>query len=78
PTQQESSLADWILSKAQPDNTTTTHLDAESAVDVFLQTKLSHQVLSKIWTESDIGAKGYLNRNEVTVALRLIGWAQSG
>ncbi|KAE9405920.1 hypothetical protein BT96DRAFT_292746 [Gymnopus androsaceus JB14] len=83
PTQEEVSLANRILLKAnagriKPEQLATANLNADSAVDIFLGTQLSPQTLSRIWSESDAGAKGYLSRNEVAVALRLIGWAQNG
>jgi hypothetical protein len=82
PTQQELSLAERILLKANAledsEGLATAKLNAESAVEIFLGTKLSPQVLSSVWNEADVGAKGYLTRSEVCVALRLIGWAQSG
>ncbi|KAJ3880600.1 hypothetical protein F5051DRAFT_155030 [Lentinula edodes] len=82
-TQEELSLADIILSKAldgqiKREDPAAAKLDADTAVKVFLTTKLSPQVLSEIWSEADIGEKGWLTRQELTVALRFIGWAQSG
>ncbi|KAJ3967727.1 hypothetical protein EV361DRAFT_806798 [Lentinula raphanica] len=76
PTEEELSLADKILFKAH--DKAAANLDAESAVKLFLTTQLSPQVLSVIWSEADTGEKGWLSRQELTVALRLIGWAQSG
>lgn len=83
PTSNEALLADRILLKAnasclKPEQLATAHLDADSAVEIFLGAQLSPQVLSIVWSESDIGGKGYLDRSEVATALRLIGWAQSG
>ncbi|KAJ3770955.1 hypothetical protein FB446DRAFT_127667 [Lentinula raphanica] len=84
PTEEELSLADKILFKAhegrlkREDDKAAANLDAESAVKLFLTTQLSPQVLSVIWSEADTGEKGWLSRQELTVALRLIGWAQSG
>ncbi|KAJ3824803.1 hypothetical protein F5880DRAFT_1557241 [Lentinula raphanica] len=84
PTEEELSLADKILFKAhegrqkREDDKAAANLDADSAVKLFLTTQLSPQVLSVIWSEADTGEKGWLSRQELTVALRLIGWAQSG
>ncbi|KAF5393944.1 hypothetical protein D9757_000311 [Collybiopsis confluens] len=82
PTEKESLFADRILSKAnngiKPELLVTAKLDAESAVDILLGTKLSPQTLSWIWSEVDVGRKGYLSRQEVCAALRIVGWVQSG
>ncbi|KAJ3998625.1 hypothetical protein F5050DRAFT_1566813 [Lentinula boryana] len=79
PTPEELSLADKILFKVHKGRVKrenpAARLDADSAVKLFLTTKLSPQVLSKIWREADVGEKGW---QELTVALRLVGWAQSG
>lgn len=68
PTQEELSLADIILSKAldgqiKREDPAAAKLDADTAVKVFLTTKLSPQVLSEIWSEADIGEKGWLTRH---------------
>ncbi|KAJ3797483.1 hypothetical protein GGU11DRAFT_808975 [Lentinula aff. detonsa] len=82
PTSEELLLADKILLKVHQGRVKredpAARLDADSAVKLFLTTKLSPQVLSKIWREADTGEKGWLTRQELTVALRLVGWAQSG
>ncbi|KAJ3790689.1 hypothetical protein GGU10DRAFT_340004 [Lentinula aff. detonsa] len=64
PTSEELLLADKILLKVHQGRVKredpVARLDADSAVKLFLTTELPPQVLSKIWSEADIGEKGWL------------------
>ncbi|KAJ8086199.1 hypothetical protein PM082_005022 [Marasmius tenuissimus] len=76
PTPDEIALADRILQTAgSPDKD---QLGPEAAVDILLLSGLTPQVLADIWHIADADAKGYLSRDEMTVALRLVGWSQRG
>ncbi|PBL02193.1 hypothetical protein ARMGADRAFT_1005614 [Armillaria gallica] len=67
-----------IVAKFIPSDADWQFLGAEAAVEAFEPVRLSPKVLARIWDIADEGAKGYLTRNEVGVAARLIGWAQRG
>ncbi|KAK0498455.1 hypothetical protein EDD18DRAFT_89480 [Armillaria luteobubalina] len=67
-----------IIAKIIPTDASWQFLGAEAAVEAFEPVRLSPKVLAGIWDIADEGAKGYLTRNEVGVAARLIGWAQRG
>ncbi|KAK0490687.1 hypothetical protein IW261DRAFT_1433484 [Armillaria novae-zelandiae] len=67
-----------IIAKFIPTDAEWQFLGAEAAVEAFEPVRLSPKVLARIWDIADEGAKGYLTRNEVGVAARLIGWAQRG
>ncbi|KAK0231119.1 hypothetical protein IW262DRAFT_1292066 [Armillaria fumosa] len=67
-----------IIAKFIPTDANWQILGAEAAVEAFEPVRLSPKVLAGIWDIADEGAKGYLTRNEVGVATRLIGWAQRG
>ncbi|PBK72899.1 hypothetical protein ARMSODRAFT_953308 [Armillaria solidipes] len=67
-----------IIAKFIPPDAHWQFLGAEAAVEAFEPVRLSPKVLAGIWDIADEGAKGYLTRNEVGVAARLIGWAQRG
>lgn len=67
-----------IIAKFIPPDADWQFLGAEAAVEAFEPVRLSPKVLARIWDIADEGAKGYLTRNEVGVAARLIGWAQRG
>ena len=76
PTPDEIALTDRVLQQAgSPEKD---QLGPEAAVDILLLSKLTPQVLAAIWHIADVDAKGYLSRDEVTVALRLMGWGQRG
>ncbi|KAK1226049.1 hypothetical protein PQX77_011008 [Marasmius sp. AFHP31] len=76
PTPDEIALTDRVLQTAgSPDKD---QLGPEAAVDILLLSKLTPQVLADIWHIADADAKGHLSRDEVTVALRLVGWSQRG
>jgi epidermal growth factor receptor substrate 15 len=51
---------------------------SDIAVNVFGGANLSATTLSQIWGIADEDNQGYLTRKGVSVAVRLIGWAQKG
>ncbi|EEB87207.1 hypothetical protein MPER_15539 [Moniliophthora perniciosa FA553] len=73
PSLDEATLIDRILANSTSDN-----LEPDTAVELFLQSGLTPEILSDIWNLADGGSKGYLSREEMTIALRLMGWAQRG
>ncbi|KAL0580926.1 hypothetical protein V5O48_001120 [Marasmius crinis-equi] len=76
PSPDETTLTERVLqSTGSSEND---HLGPEAAVELFLSSGLTPEVLAEIWRIADVGEKGFLSRDEVTVALRLVGWAQRG
>ncbi|KAF9268220.1 hypothetical protein L218DRAFT_954586 [Marasmius fiardii PR-910] len=75
PSPEETDLADLVLRTTGSKNEI---LEAEPAVDILLSSGLSPGVLAEIWHVADVEAKGYLTKDEVKIALRLVGWAQRG
>ncbi|KAK7060205.1 hypothetical protein VNI00_000970 [Paramarasmius palmivorus] len=73
PSPDETTVLDRILSNAANDT-----LEPDAAVELFLQSGLTPEVLADVWGLADKESKGYLSREEVMVALRLMGWAQRG
>lgn len=53
-------------------------LFANKAIEAFSGTGLKPEVLSAIWDITDGNQKGYLVKDEILAALRLVGWAQAG
>ena len=53
-------------------------LSLDKALGIFKQTGLSFKQLREIWTIADKDGAGSLNRDELTVAIRLMGWVQAG
>jgi epidermal growth factor receptor substrate 15 len=54
-------------------------VSGDAAVDIFAtKVGLAPGVLSTIWNLADQENTGHLTRKGVTIAIRLIGWAQSG
>lgn len=53
-------------------------LSVDTALGIFKQTGLSFKQLREIWTIADKNGAGSLSRDELTVAIRLMGWVQSG
>jgi len=53
-------------------------ITGDVAVKIFGGAQLSSSTLGDIWTLSDTENNGFLSRKGVTVAVRLIGWAQKG
>ena len=75
-TEEENAFADEILRQANCDQTGL--LTADSAVEVFNRSGLSRYELRDIWSLADADSNGVLSRDELLVALRVMGWVQSG
>ena len=84
PTPEETELTTRILGALSPiDGEVSPDPDAQklptsAAVSLLKTSGLPQAVLRDIWTICDGGAKGYLTRREVEMALRLMGWVQVG
>ncbi|GJJ12460.1 hypothetical protein Clacol_006702 [Clathrus columnatus] len=76
PTPEETSLISAIFSIADPQSLGI--ITGDAAVKVLSGANLSTSVLGEIWALSDQENNGFLTRNGVAVALRLIGYAQKG
>lgn len=53
-------------------------LTGEVAVKAFSGANLAPTVLREIWNIADEDNKGWLSRRGVSIAVRLMGWAQKG
>jgi len=49
-----------------------------NAVEILQRSGLSYEQLAHIWTLADEDEDGNLSEKELAIAVRLIGWAQSG
>lgn len=84
PTQGELSVVAAILEYARANSIASSSLDgslqidSETAVDILQRSGLSNVDLSSIWTMADEDQDGNLSERELAIAVRLIGWAQSG
>jgi epidermal growth factor receptor substrate 15 len=76
PTHAELALVNKIF--AQNDPRKFGVITGDVAVKIFGGAKLPPSTLGDIWTLSDTDNNGFLSRKGVTVAVRLIGWAQKG
>ncbi|PPQ70316.1 hypothetical protein CVT24_013011 [Panaeolus cyanescens] len=76
PTEDEVRIASQILDlmNGQPGGS----LDSSAAIEVFKRSGLDFLTLRDIWEVADENASGDLSRDELTKALRLIGWVQAG
>ena len=75
-TEEEEQLATQIL--VIKSCHTTGILNADAAIDIFKRSGLPIEVLRDIWTLSDRTRSGDFSRDELTVAVRLMGWVQAG
>ena len=75
-TEEEEQLATQILILKSCH--TTGILNADAAIDVFKRSGLPFEVLRDIWTLSDTNRSGDFSKDELTVAVRLMGWVQAG
>ncbi|KIM46718.1 hypothetical protein M413DRAFT_440303 [Hebeloma cylindrosporum] len=75
-TEEEEQLATQIL--VIKNCHTTGILNADAAIDIFKRSGLSVEMMRDIWTLSDKNRSGDFSRDELTVALRLMGWVQTG
>ncbi|KAH7889962.1 hypothetical protein F5I97DRAFT_615298 [Phlebopus sp. FC_14] len=76
PTSAELALANQIF--VQADTQKVGILTGDVAVKVFGGAKLSPTILGEIWGIADDDNNGFLTRKGVTIAVRLMGWAQKG
>ncbi|KAL0947299.1 hypothetical protein HGRIS_013418 [Hohenbuehelia grisea] len=76
PTPAEQALVSQIF--AQNDTQGRGVITGETAIRVFNGAKLNGQLLAQIWAIADEDESGQLARRGVSIALRLIGWAQKG
>ncbi|KAH9478338.1 putative calcium-binding protein [Psilocybe cubensis] len=53
-------------------------LSADAAIEVFKKSGLSYAILRDIWAIADANGSGDLSREELAVAIRLMGWVQAG
>ncbi|KAF7355023.1 hypothetical protein MSAN_01417800 [Mycena sanguinolenta] len=76
PSTDEDALVSQLFARGAPHKLGV--LTGEVALELFHKTNLPIEVLSDIWTIADKEGHGWLTQTQTAVALRLIGWAQSG
>ncbi|KAJ7233123.1 hypothetical protein B0H12DRAFT_1144175 [Mycena haematopus] len=76
PTADESALVAQLFARGEPHKLGV--LTGDAALELFKGTNLSVEALSDIWTIADTEGRGWLSQTQTAVAVRLIGWAQSG
>ena len=77
PTLGEVTLVNQIYAKHDPHKSGV--ITGEVAVDmIFSGANLSATASSQIWDIADADNQGFLTRKGVSVAVRLVGWAQKG
>ncbi|KAJ7499247.1 hypothetical protein FB451DRAFT_31719 [Mycena latifolia] len=76
PSAAESALVAQLFARGEPHKLGI--LTGDVALTLFSKTKLSDEVLSEIWTIADKDEHGWLTPRQTAVAVRLIGWAQTG
>ncbi|KAF5334601.1 hypothetical protein D9611_011984 [Ephemerocybe angulata] len=76
PTEEEIAFADQILQHANSHHAGS--LTADAAVQVFNRSGLSRYELRDIWSLADADSNGVLAKDELLIALRVMGWVQSG
>jgi epidermal growth factor receptor substrate 15 len=76
PTPAEISLTSQIFAVADPQKLGI--ITGDAAVNSLSGAHLPHAVLGEIWAISDKENNGFLTRRGVSIALRLIGYAQQG
>ncbi|KAH6918053.1 hypothetical protein BKA70DRAFT_1381078 [Coprinopsis sp. MPI-PUGE-AT-0042] len=54
------------------------YLETEVAIDVLNRSRLSRLELRDVWKLSDADSNGRITQDELAVAVRLMGWMQSG
>ena len=70
---EETRLVELILAKDGHDT-----LSPDSAIEALQSSGLSPDVLATIWDLVDDGQKGFLSKDDLAKAIRVIGWAQRG
>ena len=76
PTPQELAVVSQIFSQTDPQGTGV--LTGDVALSVFGGARLPLTTLGAIWSILDEDDKGWLPKENVAIAVRLIGWAQKG
>jgi epidermal growth factor receptor substrate 15 len=76
PTQGEAALVNQIFNNHDPQKLGV--ITGGVAVNVFRGANLSPATLGQIWGIADADNQGQLTRKGISVAVRLIGWAQKG
>ena len=76
PSPAELALVNQIFAQADPQKLGI--LTGDVAVRVFGGAKLSPTALGEIWNIADEDNNGWLSKKGVSVAVRLMGWAQKG
>lgn len=76
PSPAELALVTQIFAKADPQKIGI--LTGDAALKVFGGAKLPPTVLGEIWSIADEDNNGWLPKKGVTIAVRLMGWAQKG
>jgi hypothetical protein len=56
----------------------TPQIDFDNAVELLQRSGLSNEDLANIWSLADEDGDDNLSERELAIAIRLIGWAQSG
>ena len=74
--EEESELAAQILTVARCEQAGV--LTAQAAIEIFGRSGLSFEQLRDIWNLADTNQSGELSKNELMVAIRLMGWVQAG
>jgi Cytoskeletal-regulatory complex EF hand len=76
PTHGEVALVNQIFAKHDPQKFGI--ITGDLAVNIFGGANLNATTLSQIWGIADADSQGFLTRKGVSVAVRLVGWAQKG
>ncbi|KAH9079246.1 hypothetical protein EDB83DRAFT_2341569 [Lactarius deliciosus] len=76
PTQGEAALVNQIFNKHDPQKFGV--ITGDVAVKVFGGANLNATTLGQIWGIADAENQGFLTRKGVSIAVRLLGWAQKG
>ena len=76
PTHGEVALVNQIFAKHDPQKFGI--ITGDLAVNIFGGANLNASTLSQIWGIADADNQGFLTRKGVSVAVRLLGWAQKG
>ena len=76
PTQGELALVNQMFTKHDPQKFGI--ITGDVAVRIFGGANLGANVLGQIWGIADADNQGFLTRKGVSIAVRLVGWAQKG
>ncbi|KDQ12469.1 hypothetical protein BOTBODRAFT_176409 [Botryobasidium botryosum FD-172 SS1] len=76
PSSSELAFTDQIFRRLDPSNAGIIMGDA--AVKLFSGSNLPDLIIGEIWSFADFDGNGWLTRNGVAIAVRLMGWAQKG